>query len=160
VEPAVLGSLCDRQQPGILPVALGVVIHPSQYTDRVHSRAANQGRVALARYYAKYITTYPLEEPSLPRPKKYRPLDTATVDPMTAAILTGLKPHIDAAVRDQIATVLLEVLAKVAPERLVKSTATGPTAVVVERSTEVPSKAESEPAKGANGGRKQPPVTP
>lgn len=57
----------------------------------------------------------------MPRPKKHRSLDTANMDPMTAAIMAGLKPHIDAAVRDQIATVLLEVLAKVAPDRLAKA---------------------------------------
>lgn len=57
----------------------------------------------------------------MPRRKKYNSADSAQMDPMTAAIMTGLKPHIDAAVREQVATVLLDVLTRIAPERLAKA---------------------------------------
>lgn len=72
------------------------------------------------------------------RPKKP---DTTGMDPMTAAILTGLKPHIDEAVRDQFATILLEVLAKVAPDRLAKTV-----------QTSAPEALPSPPTTGKKGG--------
>jgi len=67
---------------------------------------------------------------------------------MAAAILAGLKPHIDAAVRDQMATILLEVLGKIAPERLARARAAGTdTAPVV--AADVPAKPEQAPIASA-----------
>ena len=55
----------------------------------------------------------------MPRHKKNPTgLNGATMDPMTAAIMAGLKPHIDAAVKEQFTTLLVDMLAKIAPERL------------------------------------------
>jgi len=62
----------------------------------------------------------------LPRHKKNpNALNGAALDPMTAAILAGLKPHIDAAVKEQFTTLLVDMLAKIAPERLAQARPAG-----------------------------------
>lgn len=97
------------------------------------------------------------------RPKKIKTAtNTAAVDPMTAAILTGLKPHIDAAVKDKFVAMLVDTLAKIAPERLAKAADQG-TATAADQGPSAanprPESSELGTNKGQNGAKKSPPTT-
>ena len=63
----------------------------------------------------------------MPRTKKHKP-QQAPQDPMTAAILGGLRPHMDASVRAQMTAMLVAMLGAVAPELEVRARQTEPVA--------------------------------
>ena len=85
------------------------------------------------------------------RPKRNQPgTPGAPLDPMAAAILSGLKPHIEALVQDQVATLLADMLAKIAPERLAK-VPDGARAAAEEAPSESALKTDSGPARVPNG---------
>jgi hypothetical protein len=83
---------------------------------------------------------------------------------MTAAIMAGLKPHIDAAVKEQLAAMLAGMLAKVAPELLAKSVPVVPETTssdgqkAIEEGTAAWVKANAKLGNGTGSGTKKHPV--
>jgi len=91
------------------------------------------------------------------RPKKNATAKTAApMDPMTAAILAGIKPHIDAAVTEKFTTMLVDMLAKIAPEVLAKASdqAHPTTADHAPSPNQRPEGSDSGAGKGQNGAKK------
>jgi hypothetical protein len=79
------------------------------------------------------------------------------MDPMTAAILAGIKPHIDAAVTEKFTTMLVDMLAKIAPERLAKTgdqAHPAPADHAPAPSNQRPEGSDSGAGKGQNGAKK------